>query len=177
MTDLLIGLPTSTFASNGVPVTKSEVIFRSPGGAGQLFRNSEMRHSRSEDLLGPPTTRSPSPQPLIGTAASEDDLIAASALNGPSPRPGLLGARGSPGSPGPLADRIDPEDSIRDIVTENDLYRFVLFKRHYDKYVALATRYEEARGLAYYLEERYHEVKVSCAARLLLFDSFCFAEV
>lgn len=38
--------------------------------------------------------------------------------------------------------------------------RFVLFKRHYDKYVALAARYEEARGLAYYLEERYHEVKV-----------------
>ena len=39
--------------------------------------------------------------------------------------------------------------------------RFVLFKRHYDKYMALAARYEEARGLAYYLEERYHEVKVS----------------
>lgn len=40
------------------------------------------------------------------------------------------------------------------------VFRFVLFKRHYDKYVALAARYEEARGLAYYLEERYHEVKV-----------------
>lgn len=39
-------------------------------------------------------------------------------------------------------------------------YRFVLFKRHYDKYVALAEKYEESRGIAYYLEERYHEVKV-----------------
>ncbi|XP_076764449.1 uncharacterized protein LOC143431527 isoform X2 [Xylocopa sonorina] len=37
--------------------------------------------------------------------------------------------------------------------------RFVLFKRHYDKYVALAAKYEEAKGIAYYLEERYHEVK------------------
>ncbi|XP_076248630.1 uncharacterized protein LOC143188311 isoform X2 [Calliopsis andreniformis] len=37
--------------------------------------------------------------------------------------------------------------------------RFVLFKRHYDKYVALSTKYEEAKGIAYYLEERYHEVK------------------
>lgn len=40
--------------------------------------------------------------------------------------------------------------------------RFVLFKRHYDKYVALAAKYEEAKGIAYYLEERYHEVKVRC---------------
>lgn len=38
--------------------------------------------------------------------------------------------------------------------------RFVLFKRHYDKYVALAEKYEESRGVVYYLEERYHEVKV-----------------
>lgn len=36
----------------------------------------------------------------------------------------------------------------------------MLFKRHYDKYVALAAKYEEAKGIAYYLEERYHEVKV-----------------
>ncbi|KAJ8981455.1 hypothetical protein NQ317_000131 [Molorchus minor] len=28
----------------------------------------------------------------------------------------------------PVYDRVDPEDSIRDIVTENDFYRFVLFK-------------------------------------------------
>lgn len=38
--------------------------------------------------------------------------------------------------------------------------RFVLFKRHYDKYVALSAKYEEAKDIAYYLEERYHEVKV-----------------
>lgn len=38
--------------------------------------------------------------------------------------------------------------------------RFVLFKRHYDKYIALSEKYEESRGIAYYLEERYHEVKV-----------------
>ncbi|XP_031787373.1 uncharacterized protein LOC100680036 isoform X1 [Nasonia vitripennis] len=160
MTELLIGLSSPTF--NGVSsVSKPpEVVFRTPGGAGQLFRNSEMRHSRSEDLLGPATNRSPSPPPVITAAASEDDLVAASALSGSSPRAScsLLGPR-APGSPGMIADRLDPEDSIRDIVTENDLYRFVLFKRHYDKYVALATRYEEARGLAYYLEERYHEVK------------------
>lgn len=50
------------------------------------------------------------------------------------------------------------------------VYRFVLFKRHYDKYVALAAKYEEAKGIAYYLEERYHEVKVrgKRSARLLI---------
>ena len=39
--------------------------------------------------------------------------------------------------------------------------RFVLFKKHYDKYVHLSQKYEEARNIAYYLEEKYHEVKVS----------------
>lgn len=56
-------------------------------------------------------------------------------------------------------DRVDPEDSIRDIVSENDFYRFVLFKKHYDKYLHLSQKYEEARNIAYYLEEKYHEVK------------------
>lgn len=41
------------------------------------------------------------------------------------------------------------------------VHRFVLFKRHYDKYIALSAKYEEAKGIAYYLEERYHEVKVN----------------
>ncbi|XP_072390832.1 uncharacterized protein [Diabrotica undecimpunctata] len=59
----------------------------------------------------------------------------------------------------PVYDRVDPEDSIRDIVTENDFYRFVLFKKHYDKYLHLSQKYEEARNIAYYLEEKYHEVK------------------
>lgn len=78
-------------------------------------------------------------------------------------------------------DRVDPEDSIRDIVSDNDFYRylfiirvcsylefindfivvrFVLFKKHYDKYLHLSQKYEEARNIAYYLEEKYHEVKV-----------------
>lgn len=56
-------------------------------------------------------------------------------------------------------DKVDPEDSIRDIVTENDFYKFVLFKKHYDKYLHLSQKYEEARNIAYYLEEKYHEVK------------------
>ncbi|KAJ8969767.1 hypothetical protein NQ314_001604 [Rhamnusium bicolor] len=60
----------------------------------------------------------------------------------------------------PVYDRVDPEDSIRDIVTENDFYRFVLFKKHYDKYLHLSQKYEEARNIAYYLEEKYHEVKM-----------------
>ncbi|XP_078043162.1 uncharacterized protein LOC144473285 isoform X1 [Augochlora pura] len=122
----------------------------------------EMRHSRSEDLLGVISgSRSPSPSVPLTSTASEDDLIAASALHeaiDTKPPCPLLSSR-VVRPPGVPADRIDPEDSIRDIVTENDLYRFVLFKRHYDKYVALAAKYEEAKGIAYYLEERYHEVK------------------
>lgn len=59
----------------------------------------------------------------------------------------------------PVYDKVDPEDSIRDIVSENDFYRFVLFKKHYDKYLHLSQKYEEARNIAYYLEEKYHEVK------------------
>lgn len=122
----MIGLSSSpTFIS-----PKSEVVFRAPGGAGQLFRNSEMRHSRSEDLLGPPV-RTPSPPPAILTAAaSEDDLVAASALSAATsstsakPNCSFLAPR-APGSPHMNPDRVDPEDSIRDIVTENDLYRRV----------------------------------------------------
>lgn len=37
----------------------------------------------------------------------------------------------------------------------------MLFKKHYDKYLHLSQKYEEARNIAYYLEEKYHEVKVS----------------
>ncbi|XP_039287260.1 uncharacterized protein LOC111057612 [Nilaparvata lugens] len=58
-----------------------------------------------------------------------------------------------------LCDRLDPEDSIRDIISENDFYRFVLFKRHYQKYLDISQKYEEARNIAYYLEEKYHEIK------------------
>lgn len=125
MTDLLIGLSSSFIASPPSVSQPSEVVFRKPGGAGQLFRNTEMRHSRSEDLLGPSTARrSPSPPMLMAAAASEDDLVAASALNGTtcSTPTRVIGPRPPAGV---LADRIDPEDSIKDIVTENDLYRFV----------------------------------------------------
>uniref|UniRef100_A0A1B6CQR0 Uncharacterized protein n=1 Tax=Clastoptera arizonana TaxID=38151 RepID=A0A1B6CQR0_9HEMI len=58
-----------------------------------------------------------------------------------------------------LYDRLDPEDSIRDMISENDFYRFVLFKRHYEKYLDISQKYEEARNIAYYLEEKYHEIK------------------
>ncbi|XP_035730742.1 keratin, type II cytoskeletal 1-like [Vespa mandarinia] len=190
----------------------------STGGGVSYGVVPEMRHSKSEDLLGAiPNSRSTSPTiGLLPSTASEDDLIAASALHESTDRhrhrvvvaaaaaaaaaaaiadttrrlpPSSSTTSSSPSSssstktpnknndnrsttttnlfatkfvgtpPGLLTDRIDPEDSIRDIVTENDLYRFVLFKRHYDKYVALAAKYEEAKDTAYYLEERYHEVK------------------
>ncbi|KAG8233226.1 hypothetical protein J437_LFUL012431 [Ladona fulva] len=36
---------------------------------------------------------------------------------------------------------------------------FVLFKKHYEKYINISQKYEEARNIAYYLEEKYHEVK------------------
>lgn len=58
-----------------------------------------------------------------------------------------------------IYDRVDPEDSIKDIISENDFYRFVLFKRHYEKYLHISKKYEEARNIAYYLEEKYHEIK------------------
>lgn len=79
-----------------------------------------------------------------------------------APRRRLLEYPPSPTTPGPsrlLCDRVDPEDSIRDMVSENDFYRFVLFKRHYEKYLRLSQKYEEARNIAYYLEEKYHEIK------------------
>ncbi|KAK3918824.1 Chaperone protein DnaK, partial [Frankliniella fusca] len=58
-----------------------------------------------------------------------------------------------------IYDRVDPEDSIRDMISDNDFYKFVLFKTHYDKYLHLSKKYEEARNIAYYLEEKYHEIK------------------
>ncbi|XP_011866515.1 PREDICTED: uncharacterized protein LOC105561283 isoform X2 [Vollenhovia emeryi] len=127
----------------------------------------EMRHSRSEDLLGA-ISRSPSPCVDLQTTASEDDLIAASALRDSgiydeaSPGVGIAGPsrRILSSSSRTVGVPVDPEDSIRDIVTDNDLYRYVLFKRHYDKYVDLAEKYKEAKSVAYYLEERYHEIKV-----------------
>ncbi|KAL0112961.1 hypothetical protein PUN28_012305 [Cardiocondyla obscurior] len=122
-----------------------------------------MRHSRSEDLLGA-ISRSPSPCVDLPTTASEDDLIAASALRDSGIYDEAIGIAGPSrrilsSSSRAVGIPVDPEDSIRDIVTENDLYRYVLFKRHYDKYVDLAEKYKEAKSVAYYLEERYHEIK------------------
>lgn len=39
-------------------------------------------------------------------------------------------------------------------------YRFVLFKQHYEEYLHISQKYEEARTISYYLEEKYHEMKV-----------------
>lgn len=127
MTDLMIKI------SNGFPgmSNNGEVIYRRPPGTTYEPRRSEMRHSRSEDLLEAART----PSPLLASAASEDDLVAAGALQEcpPSPPPSCL-------TPNPIrqslhidplpnvhclstADRVDPQDTIRDIVSENDLYR------------------------------------------------------
>ncbi|TGZ52558.1 Reticulocyte-binding protein 2-like protein [Temnothorax longispinosus] len=46
-----------------------------------------------------------------------------------------------------------------DVYNERRVSAYVLFKRHYDKYVDLAEKYKEAKSVAYYLEERYHEIK------------------
>jgi hypothetical protein len=48
-------------------------------------------------------------------------------------------------------------------------HRFVLFKRHYEKYLRLSQKYEEARNIAYYLEEKYHEIKVSRGTKIFAF--------
>lgn len=96
------------------------------------YGTREMRHSRSEDLLGA-ISRSPSPNVDLLTATSEDDLIAASALRESSiyDEAGVsIGVAGPSrcilSSPSRIVGvPVDPEDSIRDIVTENDLYRSV----------------------------------------------------
>lgn len=127
------------------PAKKREVERATMAATAGRYAVTEMRHSRSEDLLGAiPSSRSPSPSVGLPATASEDDLIASSALRDVD---GCGDADGSGGGGGGdyattgrpsrpiilspprvarvLADRIDPEDSIRDIVTENDLYRLV----------------------------------------------------
>ncbi|XP_051161955.1 paramyosin-like isoform X2 [Leptopilina boulardi] len=133
MTDVLLGLVSNGFYNSETSINKD--VFKTNSKC--IY--SEMRHSKSEDLFNP-MSRPPTPV----TAVSEE-LIAC------TPCTLLTETTGS--------NKIDPVDSIRDIVSENDLYRFVLFKRHYDKYVALSTKYEEEKGMVYYLEERYIELK------------------
>lgn len=53
------------------------------------------------------------------------------------------------------------------LVPTSLLFRFVLFKKHYEKYIQLSQKYEEARNMVYYLEEKYHEVKVSIYFNIL----------
>lgn len=98
------------------------------------YGGREMRHSRSEDLLGT-ISRSPSPSIDLPTTTSEDDLIAASALRDSGIYDEAVGGMGLAGPsrrilPSPsraVGIPVDPEDSIRDIVTENDLYRSVYY--------------------------------------------------
>lgn len=128
-----------SFLAAAPSAKKKREVERATMAAGR-YAVTEMRHSRSEDLLGAiPGSRSPSPNVGLSATASEDDLIASSALRdvdggdadgnagggataGRPSRPIILSP---PRTAGVLADRIDPEDSIRDIVTENDLYRWV----------------------------------------------------
>lgn len=145
MTDLLIGIAGSGFHPSDNSATTSpatvtsnngDVVYRTRNPS-SIYRNSEMRHSRSEDILGGvgigTPTRTQNPLLLEQGCASEDDLVATTALRDASSSSSLLqhsiysyGGRRNATSPPPTfnaTDRIDPEDSIRDIVTENDLYR------------------------------------------------------
>lgn len=123
---------------NELKASKSdELVLQSSTG---IEMPSEMHHGHSENILD--TNVSPCSSPT-----QENFLEKAEAVVVPIRRRVAY-------------DRIDPEDSIRDMVTENDFYRFVLFKKHYDKYLHLSQKYEEVRNIAYYLEEKYHEVKM-----------------
>lgn len=123
---------------NELKASKSdELVLQSSTG---IEMPSEMHHGHSENILD--TNVSPCASPT-----QENFLEKAEAVVVPTRRRVAY-------------DRIDPEDSIRDMVTENDFYRFVLFKKHYDKYLHLSQKYEEVRNIAYYLEEKYHEVKM-----------------
>lgn len=132
----------SSFLVAAPAAKKREVERATMAATAGRYAVTEMRHSRSEDLLGAiPGSRSPSPAVCLPTTASEDDLIASSALRdvggcsrGDADGGGDYATTGRPSwpiVPSPprtarvLADRLDPEDSIRDIVTENDLYRLV----------------------------------------------------
>lgn len=150
--------------------------------------SSELKHSKSDDLvlqskaiIPPDIQHTPCDSPITktGCVVYEDDFVSAPVLpkakyfsdsetdevrsNSVDKARKISGdfsdvQRISNRHVG-LYDRVDPEDSIRDMITENDFYRFVLFKKHYDKYLHLSQKYEEARNIAYYLEEKYHEIK------------------
>ncbi|KAK9891401.1 hypothetical protein WA026_014640 [Henosepilachna vigintioctopunctata] len=106
----------------------------------------EIHHGRSENILDAPIDEDPS------VSLQNSEII--------RPNTCRKSKRVS------VYDKVDPEDSIRDIVSENDFYKFVLFKKHYDKYLLLSQKYEEAKNIAYYLEEKYHELKMERDALL-----------
>ncbi|XP_022915753.1 uncharacterized protein [Onthophagus taurus] len=111
-------------------------------GSEDIPISQEIHHGHSDNLLDSSIACSSSP--------SEGDFVE---------KPEVLLPRSHRRRPPTVYDRVDPEDSIRDIVTENDFYKFVLFKKHYDKYLHLSQEYEKTRNIAYYLEEKYDEVK------------------
>jgi len=86
----------------------------------------EMLHSKSDDLLGM-ISRSSSPSIDLPVTTSEDDLIAVSGLRDSRIYDETISdmsfARRSHRVPPLRGVSVDPEDSIRDIVSEDDLYR------------------------------------------------------
>lgn len=157
---------------------------RSPVGRYPGLGLPELKHSKSDDLVlqsaptGPPEIQHGISEASLqiqreACVVFEDDLGAVPAYFSdsevlrPPDRPPLkitgdfAEAGGSKRASQVISiyDRVDPEDSIKDIISENDFYRFVLFKRHYEKYLDISKKYEEARNIAYYLEEKYHEIK------------------
>nr|CAD7202475.1 unnamed protein product [Timema douglasi] len=189
MTNLLLQPSPSrgdTFPRSLIDSCRTSIVPRY-GRSEDSVVNTEMKHSKSDDLVlqssvGALVTpechhaRCDSPIPKTGSVVYEDDLVSTQYVlpkakyfsdseADSDTRPSILDKSFSSDSHRTSArhvglyDQVDPEDSIRDMITENDFYRFVLFKRHYDKYLHLSHKYEEARNIAYYLEEKYHEIK------------------
>ncbi|KAL3283932.1 hypothetical protein HHI36_018100 [Cryptolaemus montrouzieri] len=123
---------------NELKASKSdELILQNPT---DIPISCEIHHGRSENVLDAPIEEE------LNTSLQNSEVI--------RPNSCRKSKRIS------VYDKVDPEDSIRDIVSENDFYKFVLFKKHYDKYLLLSQKYEEAKNIAYYLEEKYHELKM-----------------
>lgn len=144
MTDLLIGISANNYHNNtSTNNLNNDVVYRARGAELRAYRNSDMRHSKSEDVLGQlsvtPTKTSNSLLHEKNLCASEDDLIASTALidsstsssstinlihnnddlkNFCKKKTKICGIEENF-----HGDKIDPEDSIRDIVSDNDLYR------------------------------------------------------
>lgn len=93
--------------------------------ASDIPMTAEIYHGHSENLLDT-ACLSPSPPPLIGDDDDDEDEFFRGKRDGEArvqPQPSRNQRRRVP----PVYDRVDPEDSIRDIVTENDFYKWVFF--------------------------------------------------